>query len=234
MRISYPFSFRPPVEGERFLDYFARGIGSRLSLLGEFLNVPWLIYNPLHFYHFETLAKKAAPIVSRTIANLFPSIRSVADIGCGTGEFAYHFSALGFRVSACENSSYGRKLAINKGLDCHPLDLSLDPPSTLSGFFDAVICFEVAEHIPFDLSHRLVEYCSSLTDFIIFTAAPPGQGGTGHISEAPFEYWIAAFKLRKMVYCEDLTSMYRALLSEELVDQSRWLWKNTMLFKRVI
>jgi capsular polysaccharide biosynthesis protein/SAM-dependent methyltransferase len=233
MRIIHAFSFNPPLQGERFLDYIARGVGSRLSLIGELLNVSWLIYNPLHFYHFEVLAKRAAPILSDVIRQLFPTVQSVADVGCGTGEFALQLSMLGLSVESCENSPYGQRLARAKGLKCHSFDLTQQPPSFLQGSFDAVICFEVAEHISPSLSKKLVDYCCSLSDFIIFTASPPGQGGTGHINEAPYDFWIDLFKLFSMQYSEDLTKIYRAALCNRLGDESPWLWRNALLFERI-
>ena len=48
--------------------------------------------------------------------------------------------------------------------------------------YDCSVSIEVAEHIPEEYSEKLVEHDQLSNGFIIFTAAPPGQGGTGHIN----------------------------------------------------
>src|SRR5208337_2324554 len=71
----------------------------------------------------------------------------------------------------------------------------LDPaPSAAS--YELVICTEVAEHIPAEhadvLVRKLCKACA-VGGAIVFTAAPPGQGGHDHINEQPFSYWEDKF-----------------------------------------
>merc|ERR1719413_15496 len=50
---------------------------------------------------------------------------------------------------------------------------------------DLVYSFEVAEHIPAKFHDRLVSILANATGkWLVFSAARPGQGGTGHIAEA--------------------------------------------------
>jgi hypothetical protein len=58
---------------------------------------------------------------------------------------------------------------------------------------DIACCFEVAEHLAPDLGDRLVAFLCGLGATIIFTAAPPGQGGDGHINEQRQSYWRERF-----------------------------------------
>jgi hypothetical protein len=51
---------------------------------------------------------------------------------------------------------------------------------------------EVAEHLAPALAPRLVSFLSTFP-LVAFTAAPPGQGGTGHINEQPKSYWEALY-----------------------------------------
>jgi hypothetical protein len=44
--------------------------------------------------------------------------------------------------------------------------------------FDPVVCLEVAGHLPFPWSENLIESLALYGDIILFSAAPPGQGGT--------------------------------------------------------
>lgn len=62
--------------------------------------------------------------------------------------------------------------------------------------YDLVICTEVAEHLPADQADRLVEVLTKAVGprgHLVFTAAPPGQGGYDHINEQPMSYWESKF-----------------------------------------
>ncbi len=65
--------------------------------------------------------------------------------------------------------------------------------SLTQGKFDLVICIEVIEHLTDDAASRLIRQITSSTNFILFSAAIPGQGGIGHISERLHEYWHNKF-----------------------------------------
>ena len=56
------------------------------------------------------------------------------------------------------------------------------------------MCLEVAEHLPEQSAKTLVESLCSLSDFILFSAAIPGQGGLHHLNEQWQEYWVVQFK----------------------------------------
>ena len=55
------------------------------------------------------------------------------------------------------------------------------------------LCLEVLEHISEDDWEPVLENISKLSDIIIFSAAHPGQGGTGHINCRPKLDWIRRF-----------------------------------------
>ena len=61
--------------------------------------------------------------------------------------------------------------------------------------FDLVQSLEVAEHLPASVGAKFIR---TLVDhsrgFVLFSAAPPGQGGEHHINEQPYEYWRALFR----------------------------------------
>ncbi|NIV29426.1 MAG: methyltransferase domain-containing protein, partial [Anaerolineae bacterium] len=58
-----------------------------------------------------------------------------------------------------------------------------EPLNDLVGTFDLVMCLEVAEHIPKHQAHNhlLATLTKSTGSILIFSAAQPGQPGTGHI-----------------------------------------------------
>ena len=62
--------------------------------------------------------------------------------------------------------------------------------------FELVLSLEVAEHIPAEHTAELVRrLASATTKYLVFAAARPGQGGTGHIDESMHlrEWWIEQF-----------------------------------------
>ena len=52
---------------------------------------------------------------------------------------------------------------------------------------------EVAEHIEPEYAEQYVINLCSFGDLILLTAAPPGQGGHGHVNCQPKRYWEKLF-----------------------------------------
>ena len=63
-----------------------------------------------------------------------------------------------------------------------------------AGRYDLAICLEVAEHLPPANSRHLVRQLTSAAPQVLFSAAPPGQGGEGHINCQPLSYWRKIFE----------------------------------------
>jgi len=58
---------------------------------------------------------------------------------------------------------------------------------------DLALCLEVAEHLPEHVAKALVKLLCVYSDTILFGAAIPNQGGTGHINEQWQTYWEKLF-----------------------------------------
>ena len=79
------------------------------------------------------------------------------------------------------------------------------------GTFEVVISSEVAEHIDMKLHAEMIDFLVNKTEkYLVFGAAPPGQAGTGHISNRKQEDWIKDFKDAGMIYSDLLTRRLRA------------------------
>jgi hypothetical protein len=59
--------------------------------------------------------------------------------------------------------------------------------------FDLVVSLEVAEHLPPEAADDFVALLVGLGPAIAFSAAIPGQGGTGHVNEQWPSYWSRRF-----------------------------------------
>jgi 2-polyprenyl-3-methyl-5-hydroxy-6-metoxy-1,4-benzoquinol methylase len=112
---------------------------------------------------------------------------SIVDVGCGVGEWHNghpDYTGIDFRVK--------------------PDDLLIDPARfvevdlnralpDLGRRFDLCICLEVAEHLKPGRAGELVRFLCTLSDRVLFSAAIPHQGGTGHINERWQSWWAEIF-----------------------------------------
>jgi 2-polyprenyl-3-methyl-5-hydroxy-6-metoxy-1,4-benzoquinol methylase len=114
--------------------------------------------------------------------------------------------------------------------------------------FDIAICLEVAEHIHESFSEDLVKFLSRISKTVFFSAAPPGQGGHGHINCQPKEYWIELFGKYNYVLDTDHTKDFVDFFTngeryteedkiecQNIIGQTSyfflWLIENIMIFK---
>jgi len=161
------------------------------------------LYNDAFFAGREETATRSASVVVPFVLGMVASVRSVVDVGCGTGSWLAEFGRCGVPVI--------------KGYDGGPPDLSqlqipagcfertnlADPPAVAMRY-DLAICLEVGEHLPAHSAPRLIKFPTDLSDIILFSAALPGQGGVGHINEQPLSYWRALFAQYGYVICDEI------------------------------
>ena len=202
--------------------------GSGLSKVGERLGIDWLTYNPFVFRFYHMHAVESAPAVADTFQDVFPWARRFLDVGAGSGAFAAELQRRGHTVLAFEHSRLGRLIAQRQGVPVKPFDLAKNQPDPCEvDQFDVSFCFEVAEHLPPSLGDRLVTFVAATSATVVFTAAPPGQGGTGHINEQPAEYWISRFEGCGMRHRSDLQQRVAIGFARA---RSRWLATNVLVF----
>jgi hypothetical protein len=129
---------------------------------------------------------------------------------------------------AYEHSRLGRLIAKSQQVDARPLDLRRQPVLDTAAF-DVAYCFEVAEHLDAPLGDLLVRFCAAQAPNVVFTAAPPGQGGSGHKNEQPARYWIDRFRAEGMSHDAGLSTDLAEGFRRERV-RSEWLAENVMAF----
>ncbi len=102
--------------------------------------------------------------------------------------------------------------------------------------YDLAISIEVAEHIEGEFAGVFVDTLTSLSDCVVLTAAPPGQGGIAHVNEQPWEYWRDLFRARGFRF----SAARHALLVEGIKAAqasghhvAAWFPANIMCFKRI-
>ena len=134
-------------------------------------------------------AKRWQLPLGKKIAELY-GFESVVDFGCASGYYLEGFHQGGAKIRGfeylLENSIDFMSDAIKPYVEQGNVMENID-----CGKFDLSMSIEVAEHILPEKSDVFVtNLVNASNKYILLTAAPPGQGGTGHINEQPKEFWI--------------------------------------------
>jgi SAM-dependent methyltransferase len=203
--------------------------GTRASRLGERHGWDWLTYNPMTMWSYHRMARRDAPPVIASLAGTFPEAGSYLDVGAGSGAFAAEARRRGKAARALERSRVGRALARAQGVPAEEFDLT-DLRPDIPGA-DLAYSFEVAEHLPGDLGDRLVSFLAAAAPCVVFTAAPPGQGGCGHVNEQPPSYWIERFRAAGMEHSPEQTEALRRAFRANGV-HAPWFDANVQVFRR--
>lgn len=140
----------------------------------------------------RTSARSASRIVPFVTDLIAP--KSVLDVGCGSGAWSKAFLENNVPSLRAIDGDYARaSLLID---DAHFTSADLSSFDGNLGAFDLVACIEVAEHLDAERASGFVQLLCSHSPVVLFSAAPPGQGGTHHVNEQPLSYWAAHFAQR--------------------------------------
>jgi len=118
---------------------------------------------------------------------------SVLDVGCGVGTWLRAWAHDGTVTTlAGVDGEWVTDLLPDPA---RPLFRAHDltTPLALKRKFDLVTCLEVAEHLPPRSARTLIESLCRHGDVVAFSAAVPGQDGTGHINLHWPTYWAKLF-----------------------------------------
>lgn len=159
----------------------------RTGLLAYVDSWPWR--NPYTARYYERISegsRRSATEVYRILADRGIAFDCVIDVGSGIGAW---------KPEGCDIYT-----GIDKGIPpkVQPegyIDADLEGvfPAPPRGKYDLALCLEVAEHLSPERAAPLVAYLCNLSYVVLFSAAVPLQGGTGHINEQSASYWAALF-----------------------------------------
>jgi len=136
--------------------------------------------------------KKSASEICRIIAEIIPSINSVVDFGCAEGTFLHTLKTLGTNEILGLDGHWVKEewLVISKD---EFLEANFEQPIKLSKKYDLAISLEVAEDIQEKNAYQFIKSLTKSSDFILFSAAIPKQGGLNHVNEQWQSYWKKLF-----------------------------------------
>lgn len=120
--------------------------------------------------------------------------QSVLDVGCGQGHWLASWKKCEgiTKTFGVDGSWVSRDELVISPDEFRHLDLETDRPEL--GPFDLVQCLEVAEHLDPKAAAGFVRWLCKQGPMVLFSAAVPGQGGTGHVNEQWPDYWEGLFK----------------------------------------
>jgi SAM-dependent methyltransferase len=156
-----------------------------------------------------------------------PPVHSAIDIGCGVGTWLAVLRETGVEhIQGLDGSWVDQDLLVIPRTCFRHADLSRSA-SELPQRYDLAICLEVAEHLPPERAEELVSFLTRLSDYVLFSAAIPFQGGVGHINEQWPHYWAELFAARSFVVGD---FSRRTIWNDDRIPF--WYRQNILLFSR--
>jgi SAM-dependent methyltransferase len=188
------------------------------------------VYSHQFFDQQSAGSLASAHVVLKALFDI-ASFESVVDVGCGVAPWLRAAKDFGVNyVVGLDGDYVDRKCLLVEPVCFRPCDLEAEDLRRVvgdDGPFDLAICMEVAEHLSAGRAPAFVRELCSLSDFVLFSAAIPGQGGTNHVNEQWPEYWAAMFANNSFV-CFDV--LRPCLWSRE--ECKWWYIQNVLLFAK--
>ena len=168
-------------------------------------------------------AKLVAPVVCELV-----SPKSVIDFGCAVGSWLRAFDECGplDRMLGLDGEWLkGKRLLIpEECIEYADFTERYELPEGVR--FDLAVCLEVAEHIDEASGEILLDNLVKASDVVLFSAAIPLQGGTGHINEQWQSYWIHKFELRNYICLDALRPLFWDKPEAGIYRQNMFLFVN--------
>lgn len=185
--------------------------------------------NTLYTEEFYELLRQGSRRSAREIIPLvleFIQPKSVVDVGCGLGTWLSVFKEFGIEECLGIDGDY-----IDKNMLEIPqekfMSFDLKNPLRIDREFDLVVSLEVAEHIPAECAEIFIDSLTSLGSVVLFSAAIPFQGGTGHLNEQWPHYWAKYFWKNKY---SAIDCLRKVIWNNEKVES--WYAQNILIFVR--
>ena len=152
-------------------------------------------YDDEFMSYADISSKMSANIIIKLLSSSI-TVRSVLDIGCAKGTWLKAWHASGATDILGVDGHYvikGNLVIPQVAFQARDVATEMD----LGQKFDLVQSLEVAEHIEECNADIFVgNLVHHSKGYILFSAAPPGQGGEHHVNEQPYEYWRQKFQLK--------------------------------------
>lgn len=190
----------------------------------------------LAYYHSAGLAPKMMEAWNVIAIALIEAFRpdNVLDLGCSGGSLVKRLLAHGVAAIGVDGSKSA--LDVCKDILIHDLRMKEDIPWK-PATFDLVTCFDTAEHLESEHAHTICTLCAEAVrpgGTVCFGAATPGQGGLGHVTLEPPEFWRAILQANGLVFDEPVTLSLKQKLHNTAAGEAWWVEKNVQVFHKPV
>ena len=182
-------------------------------------------YDAQFLSYSQRISAQSAKEITLLLPDLL-AVESVLDVGCAQGTWLNHWRQSGVEDIVGVDGDY----VVRDRLEIPPerfIAQDVSEPFDLDRQFDLVQCLEVAEHIAADHATTLIDNLTRHGACILFSAAPPGQGGEYHVNEQPYDYWRELFAQRGYAALDAVRPLIR-----DKVDVAIWYRHNIILYVR--
>ncbi len=166
----------------------------------------------------------SANIILSIVLDALPKVHSAVDFGCGVGTWLSVLREKGAKdIQGIDGPWVKRSLLEIPQKNFYEFDL--EDKIKLDRRYDLAISLEVAEHLRPEVANTFVESLVNASDFILFSAAIPFQGGNNHINEQWPDYWVYLFNEKGYAILD--------FIRKEIWDNNKiptWYRQNTLLF----
>jgi hypothetical protein len=192
------------------------------------LFVPHLGYSKEYYEGIKHANQSYYALFAAVLMNEFKP-NTLVDCGCGHGGISKEFLAHGCdEAFLFDGSPDAVEIARSSGMR-NVAQLDFANAETIPAKGDLAICLEVAEHIPAAYAGNLCRLLSNVAPTLVFTAAPPGQGGHLHVNTRPQSYWIALFAENGMEFDPQAVARIREAFGGKMLSDYD---ENLMVFRK--
>jgi len=177
------------------------------------------------YIHDETAHNLKDPGIIVPVLMQVLKPQSVVDVGCGIGTFLHVFTENGVgKILGLDGDWVDRDL-LKKYINIDDFKaIDIEQGFDIAEKFDLAVCLEVLEHIDGAYADNTVRSLTRLSDFIVFSAAIPGQVGQNHVNEQWPQYWIEIFRKYDYTFHDVLRPIFW-----NNKDLARWYKQNMFL-----
>lgn len=189
--------------------------------LNDLYRAGWYELREISFVQIEQEEGPFAKRLAKWITD-FIGPQTVLDVGCGPGIYVDALREQGvtaFGIDTDKRIPDKDYLKQESLFDC-------------TDTAELVMCLEVAEHIPADQADAIVRSITAMVKLgglLIWSAAQPGQGGTGHINCQPKQYWLDLLTAYGLVQETEIETQLLEEISKGY--HMGWFLQNAMVFR---
>ncbi len=154
--------------------------------------------------------------------------RRLIDLGCGCGVYSDAFRRLGADVVAVDAVTPPPEFSFPGPIEIRDLT---EPFENVWGDFDMALCLEVAEHIPEESVEAFLANICRFSSLLLFSAAPPFQGGEHHVNERPKRYWRGKLGAHGLLYNRRSTGVLSERFKAEM-PPLMWMCQQISVYER--